>query len=127
MREEFYRQEAQLAEHHWWSSARRKILRKVMQKYILSDPLQEILEVGCSTGVAADSTASPPMIPMGTGFFTCDDTDIVDLGLKAGVGFQGYFFTVDVALTWGISSMYESSNLSIKNRVLSITIGLGRP
>ena len=50
MREEFYRQEAQLAEHHWWSSARRKILRKVMQKYILSDPLQEILEVGCSTG-----------------------------------------------------------------------------
>ena len=84
-------------------------------------------EVGCNTGVAADSTASPPVIPMRTGFFTCDDTDIVDLGLKAGVGFQGYFFTADVALTWGISSTYESTNLSIKNRVVSITIGLGRP
>ncbi len=50
MREEHYQQDAKLAENHWWWSARRTILHKVLNKYISNDPSQKILEVGSSTG-----------------------------------------------------------------------------
>lgn len=50
MHAEHYQLDAALAESHWWWVARRKVLRRLLNRFIGSNEKRKILEVGCSTG-----------------------------------------------------------------------------
>lgn len=50
MRREHYEQDARFAETHWWWAARRKILHRVLARFLPNEEAREVLEVGCSTG-----------------------------------------------------------------------------
>jgi SAM-dependent methyltransferase len=45
-----YQLDAELAETHWWWVARRKLLRRLLNRFVGSGRKRKILEVGCSTG-----------------------------------------------------------------------------
>jgi len=47
---EHYQLDADLAESHWWWVARRKVLRRLLRRFIGRSEKRKILEVGCSTG-----------------------------------------------------------------------------
>jgi SAM-dependent methyltransferase len=50
MHSEHYELDAQLADSHWWWVARRKVLRRLLNRFLGKDSKRKILEVGCSTG-----------------------------------------------------------------------------
>jgi SAM-dependent methyltransferase len=45
-----YQIDAALAETHWWWVARRKLLRRLLDRFVGKNRKRKILEVGCSTG-----------------------------------------------------------------------------
>jgi len=50
MHAEHYQLDAALAESHWWWVARRKVLRRLLDRFVGKNAKRKILEVGCSTG-----------------------------------------------------------------------------
>lgn len=50
MKEHQYELEARHAEDHWWWTARREILSKIMRRYLSKGHRYRLLEVGCGTG-----------------------------------------------------------------------------
>jgi len=45
-----YQLDIDLAESHWWWVARRKVLRRLLSRFVGRSDKRKILEVGCSTG-----------------------------------------------------------------------------
>ncbi len=45
-----YQLDKELAASHWWWVARRKVLRRLLNRFLGKDRKRKILEVGCSTG-----------------------------------------------------------------------------
>lgn len=54
-----------------------------------------------------------------------DEVETLDIGLIAGVGFQGARFLIDGRYQWGLSNInkVESDPAEVKNRVISIVVG----
>jgi len=52
-----------------------------------------------------------------------DDTESTDVGLVAGVSFEGGNSVVDVRYTWGLKDIDKDSTSSAKNRVFSASVG----
>lgn len=50
MDEQHYRLDAERTDSHWWWVARRKLLRRLLNRLIGGDRKRKILEVGCSSG-----------------------------------------------------------------------------
>lgn len=50
MRRQAYQEMKTNEDHHWWFVARRKIIQKVLNKYVDVSPDNKILEIGCGSG-----------------------------------------------------------------------------
>jgi hypothetical protein len=74
-------------------------------------------EVSCSVETA---------VPL-NGFGCDDSTQAFDVGLKGGAGIQLLLFTLDAAVTYGISNISSIEGLDMKNRTLYISAGVVLP